>query len=615
MARNLNGFISVVLMAVFCAAGTGSNLYADDGVVIRHLANEQNIIEVTSEGKYLILPIQDNAPEARIYVISGNERMSSLPANVRLARERIDYYIPFDISGHGDSAIKIDVQGMPSMSLCWKHISVSDTFDTANSEEWRPVLHHTPLYGWMNDPNGMFFKDGEYHLYYQYNPYGSTWGNMSWGHSVSKDLLHWESKPVALVPDAWGMIFSGSCVVDHNNTAGFGKDAVVAIYTSAKPTQWGDAQSQSLAYSTDGGYTFTKYEGNPVLVSEARDFRDPKVFWYEPDGHWVMLLALGQEMQIYSSPDLKKWKKESSFGLRQGAHGGVWECPDLIELPVEGTDLKKWVLLCNINPGGPFGGSATQYFVGSFDGRKFTNEFPTETKWMDWGKDNYATVTWSNVEDRTVAVGWMSNWQYQVDLPFTQFRGANTLPRELSLYKDDEDIFLKAVPVRELEQARTLVYHSGQFQVSDEDVRADDFMGKGVHSSSSRSDMDGAYEICLSLRTGRTGRIGFSLMNDKDEKVDFWILPERGQFVMDRTESGKTDFNINFPAVTVAQCPMENNIDLRIVVDRSSVEVFGDGGRFVMTNIVFPTEPYTSLCFYGTYSNYTVKSVDIYDIR
>lgn len=442
MARNLNGFISVVLMAVFCAAGTGSNLYADDGVVIRHLANEQNIIEVTSEGKYLILPIQDNAPEARIYVISGNERMSSLPANVRLARERIDYYIPFDISGHGDSAIKIDVQGMPSMSLCWKHISVSDTFDAANSEEWRPVLHHTPLYGWMNDPNGMFFKDGEYHLYYQYNPYGSTWGNMSWGHSVSKDLLHWESKPVAMVPDAWGMIFSGSCVVDHNNTAGFGKDAVVAIYTSAKPTQWGDAQSQSLAYSTDGGYTFTKYEGNPVLVSEARDFRDPKVFWYEPDGHWVMLLAVGQEMQIYSSPDLKKWKKESSFGLRQGAHGGVWECPDLIELPVEGTDLKKWVLLCNINPGGPFGGSATQYFVGSFDGRKFTNEFPTETKWMDWGKDNYATVTWSNVEDRTVAVGWMSNWQYQVDLPFTQFRGANTLPRELSLYKDDEDIFM-----------------------------------------------------------------------------------------------------------------------------------------------------------------------------
>lgn len=615
MLKNLNGFLGRIIMAAFCMAGAGPALYADGGVVIRHLANEQNIIEVTSAGKYLILPIQDNAPEARIYVICGNERTSSLPANVRLARERIDYYIPFDISGYGDSRIKVDVQGMPSTSLCWKHISLSDTFDTSNSEDWRPVLHHTPLYGWMNDPNGMFYKDGEYHLYYQYNPYGSTWGNMCWGHSVSKDLLHWESKPVALVPDAWGMIFSGSCVVDHGNTAGFGKDAVVAIYTSAKPTQWGDAQSQSLAYSTDGGYTFTKYEGNPVLISEARDFRDPKVFWYEPDGHWVMLLAVGQEMQIYSSPDLKKWKKESSFGLRQGAHGGVWECPDLIELPVEGTDMTKWVLLCNINPGGPFGGSATQYFVGTFDGRKFTNEFPTETKWMDWGKDNYATVTWSNVEDRTVALGWMSNWQYQVDLPFTQFRGANTLPRELSLYMDDEDIFLKAVPVRELEQVRTPVYHSGQFQVSDEDVRADDFMGRGVHPSSSRSDMDGAYEICLSLRTGRTGRIGFSLMNDKEEKVDFWILPERGQFVMDRTESGKTDFNVNFPAVTVAQCPMESNIDLRIVVDRSSIEVFGDGGRFVMTNIVFPTEPYTSLCFYGTYSNYTVKSVDIYDIR
>ena len=584
-------------------------------VRIRHLANEQNIIEIEDAGRWLVLPVQDNAPEGKLYIVSDNEYVSSQPVNIRLAREKADYYVPLDLSPYMGRSIKIDIQGMPAGSVCWKHITMSDTFDVSNREVWRPVIHHSPAYGWMNDPNGMFYKDGVYHLYYQHNPYGSTWGNMHWGHSTSTDLLHWKHEPVAIFPDAWGTVFSGSCVVDHDNTAGFGEGAVIAIYTSAKPTPWGDAQSQSIAYSIDGGYTFTKYEGNPVLTSDARDFRDPKVFWYAPGKHWVLLLAVGQEMSIYSSSDLKSWKKESSFGLMQGAHGGVWECPDLIELPVEGTDTRKWVLLCNINPGGPFGGSATQYFVGTFDGKKFVNESPTETKWMDWGKDNYATVTWSNVSGRTVSLGWMSNWQYQNVLPLTQFRGANTLPRELSLYEEDGETYLKAVPVRELDNARRPALSHSQFQITDKDVTVGDFMDRAYLSDAKRPDSKaGAYEICMSVRAGRGGEIHFGLMNGKSEKVDFRIDTGSGQLVMDRTRSGKTDFSIDFPAVTVARAAMGSTVDIRIVVDRSSIEVFGDGGRYAMTNIVFPSEPYDRIVFYGEYGNYTVKSLDIYYI-
>lgn len=252
-----------------------------------------------------------------------------------------------------------------------------------------------------------------------------------------------------------GAIFSGSCVVDHNNTAGFGKDAVIAFYTSAKSTPWGDVQSESMAYSLDNGKTFVKYAGNPIITSLEKDFRDPKVFWYAPGKHWVMILAVGQHMELYSSVNLKDWKKESEFGKMQGAHGGVWECPDLIELPVEGSRGKKWVLICNINPGGPFGGSAAQYFVGSFDGKTFVNESPVQTKWMDWGKDNYATVTWNNAPDgRCIALGWMSNWQYANNVPTRQYRSANTIARDLTLYKTGGEFYLKSTPSREMKQAR-----------------------------------------------------------------------------------------------------------------------------------------------------------------
>ena len=574
---------------------------------VRHLASEQNIISVKDASKFLLLPVQDNAPEARVITVTADNMPVGVAANVRLARERVDYYVPYDISAYEGSNVTVQVLGLPAGARCWKELKLSDTFDTADREKkFRPVYHHTPLYGWMNDPNGMFYKDGTYHLYFQHNPYGSTWGNMTWGHSTSTDLVHWHGEDIAIEPDAYGSIFSGSVVVDHYNTAGFGEGAIVAFYTSAKSSPWGDSQSQSMAYSTDGGKTFTKYGGNPVLTSDKRDFRDPKVFWYAPGKHWVMILAAGQEMEIYSSRDLKAWKRESSFGAKQGAHGGVWECPDLIELPVEGTDETRWVLICNINPGGPFGGNAAQYFVGTFDGKKFVNESPTETKWMDWGKDHYATVTFNNAPDgRVIALGWMSNWQYQTVLPTMQYRGANTIARDLSLYRNaDGELVMRCAPSPEIEAARVETHEIPSFRVKD-----------SYEVSSLLDDNDGAYEIEMQLKNSGSSRIILTLSNDKGEKVHMHYDIARKQFVMERSESGRTDFSRDFPALTVAPVDDTDTINLRLFVDRSSIEAFGDGGKFVMTNRVFPSAPYNRLTFETWRGNFKVKSLKVYKLK
>lgn len=577
---------------------------AENRVVVKHLANEQNIILLDSLKKFLLLPVQENAPEGKVNIIVNNEFQLEQNINIRLAREKVDYYVPLDLSAYQGKSVSVDVTGMPASSLCWKEIKLSDTFDSSNRETYRPVYHHTPVYGWMNDPNGMFYKDGVYHLYFQYNPYGSMWGNMTWGHSTSTDLTHWTYEGTAIVPDAWGAIFSGSCVVDKDNTAGFGKGAVVAFYTSAKSTPWGDIQSQSMAYSLDNGKTFIKYEHNPILTSTERDFRDPKVFWYAPGKHWVMMLAVGQEMQIYSSGNLKEWKKESSFGAMQGAHGGVWECPDLVEVAVEGSKEKKWVLICNLNPGGPFGGSAAQYFVGSFDGKKFVNESPTQTKWLDWGKDNYATVTWSNAPaGRCIALGWMSNWQYANNVPTTQYRSANTLARDLTLYRAGGELYLKSKPSPEIKKARA------------EEKKISTFEVKGNYEVASLlADNKGAYEIEMTIENKGTSKIDFSLMNEKGEKVAMYYDVVRKQFVMDRSASGIVGFSRDFPAVTVA--PVRNTeIHLRLFIDRSSVEAFGEEGEYVMTNLVFPAEPYNRMVFSSDKGSYIVKSMNVYRLQ
>ena len=588
-----------ILLCTGLVAGAQGNLQ------IRHLANEQNIVVLDSVKKFLHLPVQDDAPEGKVNIVINNKGQFAQSMNVRLAREKIDSYVPLDLSAYVDQNVSIDIAGMPSSSLCWKELKMSDSFDMTNKEKFRPVYHHTPAYGWMNDPNGMFYKDGVYHLYFQWNPYGSVWANMHWGHSTSTDLMHWNFEGCAIVPDAWGAIFSGSCVVDHNNTAGFGKGAVVAFYTSAKATPWGDVQSQSMAYSLDNGKTFTKYEGNPILTSSEKDFRDPKVFWYAPGKHWVMILAVGQHMEIYSSVNLKEWKKESEFGAMQGAHGGVWECPDLVEIPVEGTREKKWVLICNLNPGGPFGGSAAQYFVGSFDGKKFVNESPTQTKWMDWGKDNYATVTWNNAPDgRCIALGWMSNWQYANNVPTRQYRSANTLARDLTLYREGQELYLKSTPSSEVKKARGKKVSIPSFKVSEKHEMVNLFEEK-----------QGAYEVEIVIQNAGASKIAFSLLNDKGEKVSMYYDLNRKQFVMDRSESGKVDFSKDFPAVTVAPVNVDKELTLRLFVDRSSIEAFGEDGKFVMTNLVFPSQPYVKMCFEADKNGYAVKSLNVYKLQ
>lgn len=538
-------------------------------LVITPQAYEQTIVTPSSQGRYLWLPVQDSAPEGKLQVIASNALL--MESNVRFAREQVDYYVALDLSPYqGVQNLRIAVQNVPSGSICFSKLAQNDDFrHQLIDEKYRPSYHHTPLRGWMNDPNGLFYKDGVWHLYYQYNPYGSLWGNLHWGHSTSRDLLHWEAQPEALAPDVWGLMFSGSAVVDYENTAGFGHGAVVALYTTSRPTPFGgDVQAQAIAYSTDGGLTFRKYEGNPVLTSEAKDFRDPKVFWNEEAGFWNMILAAGQEMMIYSSANLKEWKFESRFGREYGNHGGLWECPDLVKMPVEGTDKEQWMLICNINPGGPFGGSATQYFIGSFDGHRFVCESaPEVTKWMDHGMDHYATVTFSNAPDqRKVAIAWMSNWLYANQVPTKQFRSANSIARDLGLFEYKGETYCSVRPAKEMESAR----------------------GEQLASPSA------SCEILLTL----SGEAEIVLSNEAGEEVVMRYSPKEEQFVMDRRQSGEISFSPSFAAVTTA--PTYGRLkQLRLFVDRSSIEAFDSNGRMAMTNLVFPSQPYNKLTIKG----------------
>ena len=533
------------------------------------LSENHAMVRLETNSKYVLLPVEEKAENASVRVI-GKDNQATRRPNVRLAVDNVDYYVPLEIKDgqvldiifHGDRR----TTGAIKDFACWKEIKFSNEFDTSNREKFRPAYHHTPLYGWMNDPNGMFYIsspsgndgqagacDGEWHLCYQWNPYGSLWENMTWGHSVSKDLVHWEALPTAIEPDAVGTIFSGSCVVDKDNTAGYGKNAIIAFYTSAA-----EAQTQSMAYSTDNGRTFTKYEKNPVITSNVPDFRDPKVFWHGETNRWIMMLAVGQEMQIYSSANLKDWQKESSFGSEYGNHGGVWECPDLLKID------NKWVLICNINPGGPFGGSATQYFVGDFDGKKFTCEsMPKVTKWLDYGKDHYATVSFSNApEGRTTVLAWMSNWQYANQVPTKQFRSANSIPRDLGLFKDGEETYVSVVPSKEMLALR----------------------GSKIKKPSPNC------EIIVDVK----GAMELTLSNSKGEQVVMTYDAQQQTFAMDRTKSGDASFSDAFAVMTTA--PTHGALkQLRIFIDNSSIEAFASDGKMAMTNLVFPSEPYNTI--------------------
>ena len=600
--KQVQTFLTILVMMIFSFLDASADT---SSLLIKDLGEGHCLVQINTNQRYLLLPVEEVMPDVRVSMIVNNKEVNV--ADVRLAVNRVDYFVPLDLSAYAGKNILLKfklgsndpIRGKLS-AVCCKEMKLSDTFDTGNREKFRPTYHFSPLYGWMNDPNGMVYKDGEYHLFYQYNPYGSKWGNMSWGHAISQDLVNWKHLPVAIAPDALGTIFSGSAVVDFDNTAGFGAGAIIAIYT-----QNSDRQVQSIAYSTDNGRTFTKYENNPVLTSEARDFRDPKVFWYENTKRWIMVLAVGQEMQIFSSPNLKDWTFESRFGEGQGAHGGVWECPDLFELPVEGTNDKKWVLLCNLNPGGPFGGSATQYFVGSFNGKEFVNEFPSKTKWMDWGKDHYATVTWSDAPDnRRIAIAWMSNWQYANDVPTSQYRSPNSVPRDLGLFTVGGETYLQSAPSPELQKLRDI-------------SKKRSFKVNGTRTVKEMIPVnEGAYEIELSIKNLHADVIGFRLYNDKGEEVDMQYDMKENRFSMDRRKSGDVGFNENFPALTwTAVESGKNELKLHLFVDKSSVEAFGDGGRFAMTNQVFPSEPYNHIDFYSKGGAYKVDSFIVYRLK
>ena len=537
------------------------------------LSSNHAMKRVKTADKYILLPVEEEEGYAHIRVIKDNQVVKEF--NCKLAINKTDYNVPLDVSEYGGDVL-LDIQfsgdkrsiGLINNFVCWKDIKATNVFDSKNREKFRSIYHHTPVYGWMNDPNGMFYKDGVWHLYYQYNPYGSQWENMTWAHSTSTDLIHWKNHGEVIQPDALGTIFSGSSVVDKENTAGFGKDAVVAFYTSA-----GAAQTQSIAYSTDNGETFKKYVNNPILTSDVPDFRDPNVFWNEEVKQWNLILAAGQQMNIYSSKNLKDWKYESSFGEGYGNHGGVWECPDLLKMG------DKWVLICNINPGGPFGGSATQYFVGSFDGHKFTCESkPEVTKWMDYGKDHYATVSFSNAPDgRIVVLPWMSNWQYANQVPTQQFRSANGLPRDLGLYSYNGEDYVSVKPSPEVFAA--------------------------FEKKPSGCLQPAAYIEVTNIKSNAS----IVLSNDKGERVTMVYDGKNATFSMDRTESGVTDFHSDFKAKTVA--PTNGVIkSMQIFIDRCSIEAFDTEGKVAMTNLVFPSKPYDKIIVKGC-------KVKIYELK
>jgi fructan beta-fructosidase len=470
------------------------------------------------------------------------------------------------------------------------------------AEPFRPMIHFTPDTGWMNDPNGMVYHHGVYHLFFQHYPDSTVWGPMHWGHATSTDLVHWQEQSIKLFPDSLGYIFSGSAVSDSLNTSGFGKDGktpLVAIFTHHKIENENDGtnrhENQSIAYSLDDGATWTKYEGNPVLKNPGqRDFRDPKVSWYEASKKWIMTLAVGDRIMFYASPNLKDWQKQSEFGDKVGAHGGVWECPDLFPLVHEGK--KIWVLIVNINPGAPNGGSGTQYFLGDFDGKTFT-PIDTTTKWMDYGPDNYAGITWSNTGARKILIGWMSNWLYANQVPTQKWRSAMTVARDVSLQKIGGQFYLASVPVPELGKAAGY--------------------SKAVENLEIKGKLDlteklGGYKLPfkLDMELAKADDFSFVFSNSKGEQLVLGYDKAAKQYFIDRRKAGLSGFHEKFAGKhTAPRISSAAGIKFSIVVDVASVELFADDGLSAMTSIFFTENGYDNISIQSEKVNTVVNGV------
>ena len=531
-------------------------------LIIKDLGEGHCLVQINTNQRYLLLPVEEVMPDVRVSMIVNNKEVKA--ADVRLAVNRVDYFVPLDLSGYTGKNVLLKfklgsndpVRGKLS-AVCCKEMKLADTFDTGNREKFRPTYHFSPLYGWMNDPNGMVYKDGEYHLFYQYNPYGSKWGNMSWGHAISKDLVNWQHLPVAIAPDALGTIFSGSAVVDTDNTAGFGAGAIIAIYT-----QNSDRQVQSIAYSTDNGRTFTCYENNPVLTSDARDFRDPKVFWHKPSGKWVMVLNERDGHSIYNSDNLKDWTFESHIT-------GFWECPELFELPVDGNkDNTKWVM---------YGASGT-YMLGAFDGKKFT---PESGKYYYSTGSIYAAQTFTNIPEsdgRRIQVGWG-----RISHPGMPFNGMMLFPTELSLRTTKDGIRLFSKPIEELERLQTSV---GKWRALTAD-KADELLRQYRDA--------GTLRIRTTLKLSHATNAGLNLF---------------GQSLL--------DYDMNYNRINGVFYSPEDmtsmEITADIILDKTSIEVYIDDGAYSYSMERRPDlKNREGFHFWG--NNIEVKEMEVYTFR
>jgi len=503
-----------------------------------------------------------------------------------------------------------------AMLLLGTSLLAQDTHsNTLYDETYRPQYHFTPAKNWMNDPNGPIYYQGEYHLFYQYNPFGNVWGHMSWGHAVSRDLVHWEHLPVAIPEENGIMIFSGSTVVDWHNSSGFCKEAntaepscLVAIYTGHRER----LQTQNLAYSNDRGRTWTKYAGNPVLDLHMQDFRDPKVFWHEPGHQWVMVAALPtlHKVRFFGSTDLKHWSALSDFGPAGGT-AGVWECPDLFPLPVEGeAGQSRWVLSINVNPGGLMGGSADQYFVGQFDGTTFVNANPAEqVLWADYGKDFYASTSFSDIpatDGRRIWLGWLLNWEYAGKVPTSPWCGVQSIPRVLSLIRFPEGIRLVQSPVKELEVLRRNHVSLGEMDIA---AANGALLAKRVHGD--------ALEIIADLDSSNSAEAGIRVRKGKDEATTIGVDWAKQEVFVDRTRSGDTAFDPKFPGRHAGPLlPVGGErVKLHIFVDRSSVEVFVNNGATVISDAIFPSRDSQGIELYSSGGQARIVKLEVWTLQ
>lgn len=494
---------------------------------------------------------------------------------------------------------------MASLEFSSVQAQTVTTAEVTEAKLYRPHFHFTPQKNWMNDPNGMFYADGYYHLYFQHYPEKNVWGPMHWGHAISKDMIKWEHQPIAIFPDKEKYIFSGSAVVDTHNTSGFGvggKAPIVAIYTLHDMEKGRDeklnTEQQDIAYSTDGGFTFKKFdEGNPVVKNPGiRDFRDPKVSWDEVHKQWIMVVAASDRDHFYSSKDLKSWKFLSEFGKDLGAHESVWECPDFFQIKVEGTNEKKWVLLQSLGAGTPNGGSGTQYFVGDFDGTNFVVDPNFEQRikrekavWIDYGKDNYAGVTWNNIpssDGRRLFIGWMVSLDYGGSVPTNAWRSSMTTPREIRLIKKGADYSLISNPVKEINN-----YISKSIKVKS-------LKGKGKVTvvESGKIDLTQAI-IDFNLKNVKQDSYNFTLSNAAGESLTFGLNVKENYLFVDRTKAGKIDFSDRF-ASKIHKAQLDGNskeATFKILLDKTSIEIFYNNGEKVMTEIFFLEQPFTEL--------------------